>query len=81
VQYKNSGAIQIATSMNEIDGITMGLNEDSPTFHSMPKKVRPLHESIVKVSQRVSGFVKLSNTCVLKVAETRNPQSRNPQSL
>ena len=25
VQYKNSGAIQIATNINESDGITMGL--------------------------------------------------------
>jgi hypothetical protein len=51
VQYKNSGAMQIATNMNESDGITIGLKRKASNVHSMPKKVRPLHESIVKVSQ------------------------------
>jgi hypothetical protein len=33
-----------------------------PTWLSMRKKVRPLHESIVKVSQHASAFV--SSRCV-----------------
>jgi hypothetical protein len=56
VQYKNSGAIQTAASMNEIDGITIWTSRKAPNVHSMPKKMRPLHESIVKVSQRASVF-------------------------
>jgi hypothetical protein len=67
-QYKNSGAIQIAI-MSESDGITMGITEGfqcsrrqraskgdvRQDHYPMPKKVRPLHETIVKVSQRASG--------------------------
>jgi hypothetical protein len=67
-QYKNSGAIEIAI-MNESDRITMGLMEGfqcsrkaAPrkgtciNHYPMPKKVRPLHETIVKVPRlRVCG--------------------------
>lgn len=60
-QYQNNGTMQIAV-INE-NGITMGLNEDEVLNEGVRHcalqcrtKVRPLHESFVKVPQRVSGF-------------------------
>jgi hypothetical protein len=38
VQYKNSGAMQIATNMNESNGITMGLKGRLPMFIQCRKK-------------------------------------------
>jgi hypothetical protein len=38
VQYKNSGAIQIATNINEIDGITVGLKGRLPIFIQCRRK-------------------------------------------
>jgi hypothetical protein len=67
VQYKNSGVIQIAIMS---DGITMYFQcsrtaaprkgDVRETSDSKPQKVRPLHESIVKVLQRVSAFCDLT---------------------
>ena len=69
VQYKNSGATKTGI-MNESDVITMGFKETSSVrggspqgaqcekgHYPMPKKVRPLHEGIVKVSQQPNGNV------------------------
>jgi len=47
--------------MNESDVITMGLKKDFQCSRrtAAPKggaKVRPLHEGIVKIPQRASGF-------------------------
>src|SRR5262249_29957809 len=70
VQYKNSGTTQIGI-MNESDVITMGLKEDfqcprkaaapeggwrAKLHYLMQNKVTPLHEGIVKIPQRASGF-------------------------
>ena len=46
-----------------------GLLRKLPNVHSMPKKLRRLHESIVKVSQSALAVCRLRVRCVLKLSE------------
>ena len=72
-QYKNSGAIEIGI-INESEMITAGVKEDfqglrraahrkemRTKLHYLAnaEEVRPLHESIVTIPQRASGFDRL----------------------